>query len=99
MLANLLKWDLEQVLKGLYQLHKFQVVHYDPQKETPQVYFNQPRRKSADIRIDEKMYAFRKGQYVKRVHRNIGICKDNRLSQYGYRRIFRGEGCGKLRYM
>ena len=68
MLANLMKWELDQVLKGLYQLHKFQIVYYDPQKETPQIYFNQPRRKSADIRIDEKMYAFRKSQYVKRVH-------------------------------
>ncbi len=77
MLANLLKWDLELVLKGLFQLHKFQVVHYDPQKETPQVYFNQPRRKSADIRIDEKMYAFRKGQYVKRV---LGILEYVRTS-------------------
>jgi ATP-dependent DNA helicase RecQ len=68
MLATLLKWDLEQVLKGLYQLNKFQIVCYDPQKETPQVYYNQPRRKSADIRIDEKMYSFRKDQYLKRVH-------------------------------
>jgi ATP-dependent DNA helicase RecQ len=67
MIANLLKWDLQQVLKGLFQLHKFQIVCYDQQKETPQIYFNQPRRKSSDIRIDEKMYAFRKNQFVKRV--------------------------------
>ena len=65
---RLLKWSLEQVLKGLYQLHKFQIVCYDPQKETPQIYYNQPRRKSGDIRIDEKMYLFRKDQFVKRVN-------------------------------
>jgi ATP-dependent DNA helicase RecQ len=67
-LANLLRWEPEKVITGLYQLHKFQIVYYDPQKEMPQVFFNQPRRKSADIRIDEKAYLFRKNQYVKRVH-------------------------------
>jgi ATP-dependent DNA helicase RecQ len=86
-LANLLKWDLQQVLMGLYQLHKFQIVCYDQQKETPQVYFNQPRRKSADIRINEKMYAFRKSQYVKRTHgmleyvRTTG-CRSIAISEY-----------------
>ena len=87
MLASLLKWDIEHVLKGLYQLHKFQIVCYNPQKETPQVYFNQPRRKSADIRIDEKMYAFRKNQYVNRIHgmleyvRTTG-CRSMAISEY-----------------
>jgi ATP-dependent DNA helicase RecQ len=87
MLATLLKWDLEQVLKGLFQLHKFQIICYNPQKETPQVYFNQPRRKSADIRIDEKMYSFRKNQYVKRIRgmleyvRTTG-CRSMAISEY-----------------
>jgi ATP-dependent DNA helicase RecQ len=67
MLSSLLKWELEQVIKGLTQLHKFRIIDYNPQKETPQVYFNQPRRKSADVRIDEKAYAFRKSQFVLRV--------------------------------
>lgn len=67
MLAGRLKWDLEKVIKSLNQLHQFQIVEYDPQKETPQVYFNQPRRKAADIYIDEQAYLFRKEQYVKRV--------------------------------
>ena len=66
-LSSLMKWDLEQVIKGLTHLHKFRIVDYNPQKETPQVYFNQPRRKSADIRIDEKTYSFRKSQFVLRV--------------------------------
>jgi ATP-dependent DNA helicase RecQ len=67
MLASLLKWKLEQVMKGLYELHKFRIVDYNPQKDTPQVYFDQSRRKSADIRLDEKAYAFRKDQFVKRI--------------------------------
>ena len=67
MLASLLNWPLEQVMKGLYQLHRYQIVDYDPQKETPQVFYNKPRRKSADIQIDEKAYLFRKEQFVNRV--------------------------------
>ena len=67
MLASLLKLELEEVMKGLYKLHQYQIVEYIPQKETPQVYYNQPRRKSADIRIDEKAYLFRKEQFMKRI--------------------------------
>lgn len=97
MLASLLHQELEQVMKGLYQLHKFQIVDYNPQKETPQVYFNQPRRKSADIRIDEKAYAFRKDQFVKRV---LGIldyvqtngCRSASIAEYFGERG--AENCG-----
>jgi len=97
MLATLLKWEPEQVLKGLYQLHKFQIVSYDPQKETPQVYFNQPRRRPADIRIDEKMYAFRKNQYVKRADGIIEYVRTNRCRSTAIAEYFGekdAENCG-----
>jgi len=67
MIAGLLKWDLEKVIHGIFQLNQYRIVCYNPQKEAPQIYFNQPRRKSADIHIDEKAYHFRKEQFVKRV--------------------------------
>jgi ATP-dependent DNA helicase RecQ len=66
-LASQLKLSPDQVISGLQELHRFQIVCYDPQKETPQVYYNMPRRKSSDIHIDEKAYRFRKQQFVKRV--------------------------------
>jgi ATP-dependent DNA helicase RecQ len=66
-LATLLNGSLEDTMKGLYQLQKFQIVEYNPQKETPQVFFLQARRKSSEIRIDENAYGFRKEQFVKRV--------------------------------
>ena len=66
-LASLLGWSLEEVMKGLYKMHQYQIVEYNPQKETPQIFYNLPRRKSADIRIDEQAYLFRKEQFVKRV--------------------------------
>jgi ATP-dependent DNA helicase RecQ len=66
-LASILRWSQDQVISGLQELHRFQIVSYNPQKETPQVYYNLPRRKSSDINIDEVSYRFRKEQFVKRV--------------------------------
>ena len=87
MLAALLKWSLEEVMKGLYHLHRFQIVDYNPQKEAPQVYFNLPRRKSDDIRIDEKAYLFRKVQFIKRVEGMLGYvqaksCRSVVIAEY-----------------
>ena len=72
-LGSLLKWSPDEVVKGLYQLHRFGIVEYDPPKETPQVYFNLPRRKSMDIHIDEKAYRFKKEQFIKRVDGILGF--------------------------
>jgi ATP-dependent DNA helicase RecQ len=66
-LASLVNNRVEEVLTGLRMLHQFQIIEYKPQKENPQVYYCQPRRKSADIHVDEKAYQFRKEQFVKRV--------------------------------
>jgi len=66
-LASLLGKTPEEIMKGLFQLHKYQIIEYNPQKETPQVYFSLARRKATDIRIDEKAYQFRKEQFVQRV--------------------------------
>jgi ATP-dependent DNA helicase RecQ len=66
-LSSLLGWTPEEIGKGLHKLHQYQIVDYNPQKETPQVYYNLPRRKSADIHIDEHAYRFRKEQFIKRV--------------------------------
>jgi ATP-dependent DNA helicase RecQ len=62
-----LNWEPEVVMKGLYQLNRFQIAKYNPQKETPQIFFNLPRRKSGDVHIDKNAYDFRKEQFVQRV--------------------------------
>jgi ATP-dependent DNA helicase RecQ len=86
-LASLLNWELEKILKGLCHLHKFRIISYSPQKEAPQIYFNQPRKKSADIRIDEKAYGFRKSQFIKRVkgilaYVQAGGCRSVSIAEY-----------------
>jgi ATP-dependent DNA helicase RecQ len=51
------------------------------------VYYNQPRRKSEDIHIDEKAYQFRKEQFVKRVNGMLEYvqtksCRSSAISSY-----------------
>ena len=86
-LAFLLKWPPEQVLNGLYQLNRFQLIDYIPQKEEPQIYFNQPRRKAADVQIDRKAYAFRKDQFIKRAKAMLDYiatpnCRSTYIARY-----------------
>jgi ATP-dependent DNA helicase RecQ len=97
MLAVLLKWELEEVMKGLFQLHRYQIVDYSPQKETPQVFYNMPRRKPADIHIDEKAYGFRKEQFVKRVRGMLEYVQTTGCRSVSIARYFGGqdsEKCG-----
>lgn len=86
-LAFLLKWPPEQVLKGLYELQRFQIIEYIPQKEEPQIYFNQPRRKAADVQIDQKAYQFRKEQFIRRAKAMLGYiatpnCRSTYIARY-----------------
>jgi ATP-dependent DNA helicase RecQ len=97
MLVSLLGWSPEEVMKGLYKLHQYQIVEYNPQKETPQVYYNQPRRKSADIRIDEQAYRFRKEQFTKRVKGILGYVQTKTCRSVDIAEYFGEEGaepCG-----
>jgi ATP-dependent DNA helicase RecQ len=86
-LAWLLKWPPDQVLKGLYELHRFQLIEYLPQKEEPQLCFTQPRRKAADVQIDRKAYRFRRDQFIKRARAMLGYiaatgCRSAYIARY-----------------
>ena len=65
-LASSLGWSLDEIRKGLNTMHRQAIIQYNPPKESPQVYYNLPRRKSADIQIDENIYQFRKEQFIRR---------------------------------
>ncbi len=87
MLAGLLNWTPEQIKKGLFDLHSFHIADYHPQKETPQIYYPLPRRKSGDIHIDEKAYSVRKEEFIKRVRGILGFvqtsgCRSVAIAEY-----------------
>ncbi len=94
-LASLMKISPEELGKGLNQLRSLEVVEYNPQKEIPQVYFNQPRRKSSDIRIDEKAYGFRKEQFVKRVQGILSYVRTKGCRSTAIAAYFGEEDAGK----
>jgi ATP-dependent DNA helicase RecQ len=86
-LATLLKSPLDEVVRGLYQLHRYEILDYAPQKEEPQLFFCQPRRKAVDVQIDQEAYAFRKTQFIKRVkamldYIRLSGCRSSFIARY-----------------
>lgn len=70
-LAQLMKKDKTEVKKDLDQLHRFEIIEYNPQKDTPQIFLLQPRIKSEDLYIDMASYLKRKENFKKRTAQMI----------------------------
>jgi len=66
-LIRLLKKDVEEIKKDLYQLHRHGIIHYEPQKDSPQLYFPRNRVKAEDLSINIDLYHKRKEKFVARV--------------------------------
>ena len=66
-LIRLLKKDVEEIKKDLYQLHQYGIIHYEPQKDSPQLYFPRNRVKAEDLSINMDLYHKRKEKFVARV--------------------------------
>lgn len=82
-LARLLKTDKEVVIQQLQQLHAYNIIRYEPQKDSPQVYFYVDRAAAADLRINLSRLEERKKIYEQRVqtmHRYVSQRSDCRSS-------------------
>ena len=66
-LIRLLKKDVEEIKKDLIQLHRFGIIHYEPQKDTPQLYFPRNRVKTEDLSVNIELYHKRKEKFSARV--------------------------------
>ena len=66
-LIRLLKKDVEEIKKDLYQLHQYGIIHYEPQKDSPQLYFPRNRVKVEDLSVNMELYHKRKEKFVARV--------------------------------
>jgi len=62
-MAGYLRITPEEVAQQLRQLTVYQVLEYEPMKDTPQLYFMYSRVPAAQVLIDEKLYAARKALY------------------------------------
>ncbi len=67
-LAGWLKTDLANLKNKLSQLHRFNIIEYDPQKDNPQLFFPQPRIIADDIHIDYARYSKRKKEFSERIN-------------------------------
>jgi ATP-dependent DNA helicase RecQ len=70
-LAKLLRTDEAAVVKQLNELVQYQVIQYEPRKDSPQVYFLYDRVPADQLVIDQKAYAERKALYANRIREMI----------------------------
>jgi ATP-dependent DNA helicase RecQ len=66
-LAGWLKTDLAVVQQSLTTLHRNGIIHYEPQKDQPQLYLLQSRVRAEDLTINPVNYKKRKEQFEKRI--------------------------------
>ena len=66
-LIRLLKKDVGEIKKDLHQLHQYGVIQYEPQKDSPQLYFPRNRIKVEELSINMDLYHKRKEKFVARV--------------------------------
>ncbi|MCX6317854.1 MAG: RecQ family ATP-dependent DNA helicase [Bacteroidetes bacterium] len=76
MLAGLLKTDADTIKKQLTFLHTQGIIAYDPQKDSPQVYFIRARIPAEELQIDMTGYQSRRKQYLLRVQQMQDFVKD-----------------------
>jgi ATP-dependent DNA helicase RecQ len=66
-LIRLVKKDVEGIKKDLVQLHLYGIIHYEPQKDSPQIFFPRNRIKAEDLSINLELYNKRKEKFSARV--------------------------------
>ncbi len=76
MMAGLMKKDAEDVRKQLAELHRFGIIEYNPQKDSPQLYMLRHRIKAEDITINMVAYNKRKEQFQRRMKQMVSYVKE-----------------------
>jgi ATP-dependent DNA helicase RecQ len=66
-LSRLTKVSIDELQQQLQKLHAFGIINYQPQKETPQLYFFNNRAPAEHLVFHQDDYLKRKEQYVLRV--------------------------------
>jgi ATP-dependent DNA helicase RecQ len=87
-LIRLLKKDVGDIKKDLYQLHQYGIIHYEPQKDSPQLYFPRNRVKAEDLSINMDLYHKRKEKFIARVKnivqyvQELVTCRSKMIGSY-----------------
>ena len=67
LVSRLLRISVEEVKQKLLQLQSYNIIEYEQQKETPQIYFVTNRASAQYLTINYERYKQRKDDYTKRV--------------------------------
>lgn len=88
LLAKLIPAKLEKVVDILHQLHNKKIIKYQPQKTTPQLFFNYNRAPANHLTFNNENYLWRKQQYVQRIQafhnflKEKDDCKAQQIAHY-----------------
>ena len=87
-LIRLLKKDVEEIKKDLSQLARFGIINYEPQKDSPQLYFPRNRVRVEDLSINMDLYHKRKEKFIGRVKnivqyvQELVTCRSKMIGSY-----------------
>jgi ATP-dependent DNA helicase RecQ len=88
LIGRLIKNSVEEVKEKLQQLQSFNIIEYDQQKETPQIYFITNRAPAQYLVINYERYKQRKDEFIKRVETILGylqisaVCRSRFIGNY-----------------
>lgn len=98
LIARLTKLPIEELSNQLKELHAFGIIRYQPQKETPQIFFLQNRAQAAHLAFKHEDYFKRRQQYQLRLDamEKFILLKQDCRSQYlgNYFGDFEMNKCG-----
>ena len=87
-LIRLLKKDIEEIKKDLFQLHRFGIIQYEPQKDSPQLYFPRNRVSVEALSVNMDLYHKRKEKFIARVKnivqyvQELMTCRSKMIGSY-----------------
>jgi ATP-dependent DNA helicase RecQ len=87
-IARLLGKDIEDVKTQLLWLQHHGIIEYNPQKDTPQLFFIRSRIKAQDVSLDMKTFNTRKENYITRVNAMVNYihetaeCRSKIIASY-----------------
>ncbi len=77
-IAALLKYPLKRVIAQLKKLHQLHVIVYEPQKDSPQIYFIDDRVSIDRLSLNTKKIKMRKLAYMKRIKSIINYASNHK---------------------
>jgi ATP-dependent DNA helicase RecQ len=70
------KKEVEEVKKQLADLHRFGIIEYKPQKDSPQLFYLRNRIKAEEVTINVVMYNKRKEQFQRKMNEMVSYVKE-----------------------